>query len=100
MSWPGLAELHEQVARLVDEAGAIAHAIRDELQDARRSLLGSHYARLRRATDADDPAAGSLARALRGRRLGLWPGAAAMPPPYAGPAHWPRAMAGRSQLLG
>ena len=73
--------LHEQVRRPIAEANVLARAIGEALTVARRTLLGTEYARLRREPEPDDESAGALARALRDRRPGLWPGALAMPLP-------------------
>ena len=97
MTGPEIAALQEQLARLVDEADALANAVDDAVKDARRDVLGTQYARMRRISDPSGTEAGSLAQSLRDRRLGLWTGAPAPPPPYAGPTLWPRAIAGRSQ---
>ena len=65
--------LQEQLRRLIAEADVLARAIGDAVKDARRALLGTAYARLRREPEPGDPSAGTLARALRDRRLSVGP---------------------------
>ena len=66
---PSLRRLLGKVDRLLGEAGALRRQMDREAAASRKALARSHYARLRRAPDPFDPELGSLARALRLRRL-------------------------------
>ena len=70
---PPLRHLLAKVDRLLGEAGALRRAIDREAAELHKAVARSAYARLRRERDPHDPEVGSLARALRLRRLLSYP---------------------------
>ena len=64
-----LSLLLEKVDRMIGASETLQREIGREVEEARKAVARSYYAKLRREPDPHDPEVGSLARALRLRRL-------------------------------